>query len=92
MSAYAHQELAFERLVEELQPERNLSYNPLIQVMFILENTPTEALKLPNLSMNHLIPENAIAIITRFFGYTSTLRHFFLVGFAYQTPAPYPHG
>ncbi len=39
LEAYAHQDLAFEKLVEELQPDRNLGTNPLFQVSFIMEPT-----------------------------------------------------
>ncbi|HEY0738045.1 MAG TPA: amino acid adenylation domain-containing protein [Herpetosiphonaceae bacterium] len=49
LNAYAHQDLPFEQLVQALQPERNASYTPLIQVLFVLQNTPLAELDLPGL-------------------------------------------
>ncbi|MHC5747769.1 MAG: non-ribosomal peptide synthetase [Nostoc sp.] len=59
--AYDHQDLPFEKLVEELQLERDLSYSPLFQVKFMLENAPKVDLKLPGLTLSFMSGENSTA-------------------------------
>ncbi len=54
LGAYAHQDLPFERLVEELQPERDMAVNPLFQVSFALQNAPEFNVELPGLVVSSM--------------------------------------
>src|SRR4029078_9894646 len=51
LAAWGHEELPFDRLVQELEAERDLSRTPLVQHLFVLQHTPQEPLVLPGLEV-----------------------------------------
>jgi len=59
LEAFAHQDLPFEKLVEELRPERKPGYSPLIQVVFSLQNAPGHLLAPRGLAVT-VIPEREV--------------------------------
>ncbi|ETW97460.1 MAG: hypothetical protein ETSY2_44590, partial [Candidatus Entotheonella gemina] len=50
-AAYRHSDLPFEKLLEELRPARDLSRNPLFQVLFVLHNLPQQTPEIPGLTL-----------------------------------------
>ncbi|MDQ1592737.1 MAG: hypothetical protein QOG71_3364 [Pyrinomonadaceae bacterium] len=84
LGAYAHQDVPFERLVEELQPARELSHAPLFQVMFTLQNAPRPSLELPGLTLAQVELDTGTAMFDLSLSVEETPRGLFGV-FEYNT-------
>src|SRR5207302_10148867 len=63
LEAYRHQDVQFERLVEELSPQRSLNRTPVFQVMFALQNAPMESQRLKGLE---IAPAGSDELLVRF--------------------------
>ncbi|MFP5262227.1 MAG: amino acid adenylation domain-containing protein, partial [Blastocatellia bacterium] len=63
MDAYAHQDLPFEKLVDELQPGRDTSRNPLFQAMIVLQDAPMPEFDISGLTMS---PVEVGGVTTKF--------------------------
>jgi amino acid adenylation domain-containing protein len=61
LEAYAHQDVPFEKLVEELLPQRSMNTSPLFQVMFTFQNIPKQVFEISGLEMKELEFETGIA-------------------------------
>jgi amino acid adenylation domain-containing protein len=61
LDAYAHRTLPFEQLLAKLKCERDASYTPLFQIMFVLHNEPEQVIRLPGLTIEELEFESGLA-------------------------------
>ncbi|HJX27966.1 MAG TPA: amino acid adenylation domain-containing protein, partial [Thermoanaerobaculia bacterium] len=75
LAAHAHQELPFERLVEELEPERSLTHSPLFQAMFVLRNLPQQTVELANLQSSPLDAETGTTKFDLILSFREDARH-----------------
>jgi amino acid adenylation domain-containing protein len=53
LGAYAHQDIPFDKLVQDLQPERSSSHNPIVQALFVMQNIPPQQRELPGLEVTY---------------------------------------
>ncbi len=70
LGAYSHQDLPFEKLVVEMQPQRDLSYSPMYQIMFSVGEHKDLGLELPGLEISPIIIDRGIAKFDMTFGMT----------------------
>jgi amino acid adenylation domain-containing protein len=59
--ALNHQDLPFEKLVEEIRPERTLTHSPIFQIMFAFQNVPKSPISLPSLDISRIDVNNDTA-------------------------------
>jgi amino acid adenylation domain-containing protein len=60
--AYANQDVPFEKLLDELRPQRDLSHTPLFQVFFNMLNLPNKELELPGLKAQVTLPLESVSL------------------------------
>ena len=61
LGAFAHQEVPFEKLLEELRLDRDLSHTPLFQALLLVQNFPLEAVELSRVRLAPLVAESGVS-------------------------------